>query len=107
MIYCLAEIVVTGAGTAWDDVIPDPNDWDSINIDTRTWTEIFTLAAGPSVSMKLLYGDASPPTNEIERMEILSTIVTGQYFQIEITITDPSLEVNALVEEFDLYYLQQ
>jgi len=80
--------------------------WDDINIDTRTWTEIFTLTAGPSVSIKLLYGDASPPTGEVERMEILSTIVTGRYFQIEITITDPSTQINAMVNDFVLYYLQ-
>jgi len=80
--------------------------WSDINISTRTWTEIFELTAGPQVSMTLKYDDSSPPTNEISKMEILSAIVTCRYAQMEITITDPSTEVNALVNDFVLYYLQ-
>ena len=106
LVYCLADIIVTGAGTTWGDVIPTPNTWESIDITTRTWTEIFELAAGPKVSMKLNYGESSPPTNSVERMEILSAIVTGRYFQMEITITDPGIEVNALVNDFILKFLQ-
>ena len=106
MVYCLADIVVTGAGTTWGDVIPASNTWDSINITTRTWTEIFELSAGPQGTMKLKYGETSPPSNEVEKMEIVSAIVTGRYFQMEITITDPSSEVNALVNDFVLKFLQ-
>ena len=106
LIYLLADIVVTGTGTTWDDVIPSPDKWSDINIDTRPWVEIFELAAGPSVSIKLKYGETSPPTSEVEKLEILSAIVTGRYFQVEITITDPSEAVNALVEHFTLKFCQ-
>ena len=106
MVYVLASIVVTGAGTTWGDIIPSPDTWPNIGITTRTWAEIFSLAAGPSVTMKLKYGETSPPTNEVEKMEILSAIVTGRYFQLEITITDPSDAVNALVENFTMKFCQ-
>ena len=70
---------------------------------SRTWLQMFTLTEAPVVSIKLKYGAVSPPTNEISRMEILSTVLTNfQYLQVEITIIDPSEGINALVEEFDL-----
>ena len=106
MVYILAGIVVTGAGTTWGDVIPSPDLWSEIGITTRMWAEIFSLSAGPSVAMKLKYGETSPPTNEVEKMEILSAIVTGRHFQLEIVITDPSDAVNALVENFALKFCQ-
>ena len=106
MVYILAAIVLTGAGTTWGDVIPAPSVWTSIGITTRTWREIFALSAGASVTMKLKYGDASPPTSEVEKMEILSGIVTGRYFQLEITIVDPSFAVNALIENFTMKFCQ-
>jgi hypothetical protein len=106
LVYAEADNAVTGVGTTWDDVIPDPNTWESISISTKTWTEIFELSAGPSVEIPLLYGDSSPPTNEVKKMEILGTVVTGRYFQVKITITDPSAAINALVEAFSLRFCQ-
>jgi len=106
LVYVLADVTVIGAGTTWDDVIPIPTTWDEINISSRTWREIFTLENAPQVSMSILYGNQNPPTNEIPRMEILYGIVTGRYFQVKITITDPSYPVNALVEAFTLRLCQ-
>jgi len=104
--YCLAEIAVTGTGTTWGDKFPSPTTWAQGNADTLSWNEIFQLSAGPSVQITLKYGDTSPPTSEVTRMEILSAIVTGRYYQIEITITDPNVNVNALIEAFTLKYCQ-
>jgi hypothetical protein len=106
MVYLQADIVVIGVGTTWDHIIPTPNTWESIGIGTKTWVEIFELTSGPSVKIKLKYGDTTPPTNEVEKMEILGTVVTGRYFQIEITITDPSEAINAMVEHFSLKFCQ-
>jgi len=106
LIYCSADIAVTGAGTTWDDQLPSPTTWDQGGASTKTWNEIFTLSAGPSVAMKLKYGDTSPPTSEVRKLEILSAIATGRYFQMEITITDPNINVNALVENFTLKFCQ-
>lgn len=106
MVYALADVVITGAGTTWDDQVPGSTTWDQINASTRRWIDIFELAAAPQVQMALLYGESSPPTNRVERQEILSAVVTGRYFQLEITITDPSAEVYALVENFTLKFCQ-
>ncbi|MBW2024366.1 MAG: hypothetical protein JRH08_00735 [Deltaproteobacteria bacterium] len=106
MVYVLVDIVVTGAGTTWNDVIPPGTTWDEIGISSKTWNEIFELNAGPQVKIKLKYGETNPPTNEVEKMEILSAIVTGRYFQVEIEITDPSDAVNVLVEHFTLKFCQ-
>ena len=105
LIYLLAAIAVTGAGTTWDDLVPDPKTWNDLGVD-KTWDAISNLPAAAAVRIRLLYGDTSPPTNEVGKMEILSAIATGQYFRIEITITDPSSEVQGLVENFTLKFCQ-
>ena len=102
-----ADIAVIGAGTTWDDQLPVPNTWNSVNVSTNTWTNIFELDKGPSVEMRLYYGQVSPPTNYTDKMEILSAIVEDAiYFQVQITITDPVSEVYAYVEEFNLRLCQ-
>jgi hypothetical protein len=106
MVYVLADIVVTGSGTTWDSQFPDPTTWEEGGATDRTWTEIFELSAGPKVEMTLKYGESSPPTNEIEKLEILSAVATGRYFQVVITITDPNDEIHALVENFTLKFCQ-
>ncbi len=103
--YILASMVVTGEGQRWADVVPSGKTWTQMGI-TRKWRDIFLPLAAPSVKMKLWYGDTNPPTNVVERMEILSAIVQGRYFQVEIEITDPTLTVNALVEHFTLKLCQ-
>jgi len=100
------DIVVVGTGTTWDSQVPVPATWESMGVSTNTWTNIFELDQGPSVTMRLYYGATSPPTNYVDKMEILSTIVTARYFQVQITINDPVGEVYAYVEEFYLRFCQ-
>jgi hypothetical protein len=81
--------------------------WDNLNASTATWTNIFALDQGPSVEMRLYYGPTSPPTNYLDKMEILSGIVTdARYFRVRITITDPTAEIYAYVEEYFLRLCQ-
>ena len=102
-----ADIVVVGTGTTWDSQVPVPNTWNDINASTNTWTNIFSLDQGPSVTMRIYYGQTSPPTNYVDKMEILSAIVTNaRYLQVQITITDPGLEIYAYVEKFYLRFCQ-
>ncbi|MHA2069534.1 MAG: hypothetical protein ACXABY_34660 [Candidatus Thorarchaeota archaeon] len=101
--YIRADVTVLGAGNEWDDQVPIPYTWNAVNADTETWLQLFTLTAAPNVSMKIKYGPTNPPTNEVSRMEIVSAVLNNfQYLQVEITITDPSEGITALVEEFDL-----
>lgn len=77
--------------------------WTDVNVSTNIWPEIFELTAGPSVSMRLYHGTSSPPTNYIDKMEIISTVLsTVRYLQLRITITDPNPNVNAIVENYSL-----
>ena len=101
--YIRADIVVLGAGSEWDDQVPDPYKWDDVRASEKTWLQIFTLTEAPGVSMKLKYGPTTAVANEVSKMEILSTVISNfQYLQVEITISDPSEGINALVETFDL-----
>jgi len=106
MVYVLADIVVTGSGTAWEDNLTAGESWSSQMTPGTSWSDNFELETGPQVKIKLKYGDTNPPTNEVEKMEILSAIVTGRYFQIEIEITDPTGEMYALVEHYTLKFCQ-
>ncbi len=106
MVYVLAAVVVTGVGTAWEDIAPSPQSWEDSGAITGTWAQMASLSSGPSVSIRLYYGETSPPTSYVDRMEILSAIITGRYFQVEITITDPSTEINALVENLTIKFCQ-
>jgi len=80
--------------------------WDDVGISTRSWSEIFELQSGPSVEMRLYYGNSDPPTSYVEKMEILSAIVTARYYRLWIKIVDPSTSVNALVERAVLHFTQ-
>ena len=66
------------------------------------WSELIELPAGPSVKMRINYGETSALGNTVEKMEILMASVTARYFQAEIEITDPTAEVYALVENLTI-----
>jgi len=105
LVYVLADIVVSGVGTTWDDKFPTGTTWTAGGAGTMSWAEIFELTAGVQVTMKIYYGDTSGSLTEyVERAEILAAIVEARYFKVEINITDPSADVNALVENFTIKY---
>jgi len=101
--YIRANIAVVGAGNEWDDQVPTPVTWNQVGASTRSWIQIFALTQASNISMKLKYGPDTPPGNETEKMEILSTIISGfRYLQVEITIVDPGPSVHGMVGPFDL-----
>jgi hypothetical protein len=104
MVYVLADIVVLGAGTLWDDQLPIPTTWDEASVSTLTWNQIFDVEEAPIVQIDLLYGGTSPPTNRMKKMEILSAIVTARYYQVEIIITDPTQGITALVQNYAIKF---
>lgn len=105
LVYILSDIVVVGAGTTWDDLVPAPNTWDMMGV-SQSWEQIVNLPDAPVIKMRLNYGDTLPLTNTVEKLEILSAIVTGRYYQVEIEITDPTSEINAYVGAFTLKFCQ-
>lgn len=104
--YVLAEVAVAGEGTQWDDLLSAGETWAAALAPGQKWREVWMLDEAPTVKMRLWYGDTNPPTNVVERMEILSAIVEGQYYQVEIDITDPLATTNALVGPYTLKLCQ-
>lgn len=103
--YIKTEIAVTGEGSTWDGQISGSTTWNDINHSTRSWNNIFALEEAPQVSMRINYGESSTDLT-VERSEILTAVIEGRYFQVEIEITDPSTETNALVKHYDLKLAQ-
>lgn len=103
-IYLEADIVVTGAGTTWDDItISGTLTWDEIGVQTKTWNEIFTVDEAPKVNITILYKENSGDSwSESNNAEILSSIITARYLQVKIEIEDPSYALYAKVEHFTL-----
>ena len=103
------DIAIVGAGTTWGDKFPAPTTWTEGGALTLSWAQIFSLDKAPRVSMRLYYGSTSPPTSYIDKMEILSGIISVpgdpiRYFRVRITIVDPNINVYAYVEAFDLKF---
>jgi len=103
--YILADALITGAGQTWADVVPGSTTWAQLDI-SRRWREIFQPSAAPAIRMRLRYGDTNPPANVVDRLEILSAIVEGRYFQVEIEITDPDLTITGLISPYTLKLCQ-
>ena len=106
LVYLLADTLVIGDGTDWDDQFPSPTTWDAGDVANRSWTDIFELATASKIEITLKYGDSTSLSSSVSKLEILSAIVTGRYFQIVITITDPSSEINGIIENYSLKFCQ-
>jgi len=103
LVWIEAAMGVLGVGNEWDDQIPDPVTWDQAGASGRSWSQIFAMTQASRIEMKLKYGPADPPTSEVDKMEILSTVINGfRYLQVEITITDPAEGIHGIVEAFDI-----
>lgn len=104
LLWLDADVVVTGAGSTWSSALSGST-WERISADTRKWNEIFTIDEAPKVEITIKYKiNSGDSWGEANRMELLSTVVEGRYFQVVIKITDPSEEVNALVENYCLKF---
>jgi hypothetical protein len=106
MVYALSDVVLTGAGTAWDDVFAAGETWITNHPEGTPWFSIFALDEAPVVRMTLLHGTSTPPTNETQKLEVLSCIETARYYRLRIVITDPNSGMYAMVENYDLKFCQ-
>ena len=97
-VYVDAVMDVVGEGTYWSDVCPDPVTWDDIRVTERTWLDIFEIGEAPNINITIKYATSLElGWSEVNRAELFAAVVTARYFQVIIEITDPSLEVNAMV----------
>lgn len=102
--YVDADIITTGAGTTWNAVTASgTSTWNNISADSKTWNELFEMEEAAKVDIELYYRKLDTDDWSIaKKMEICSTVVEARYFKVKITITDPSIAVNALVEKLTL-----
>ena len=106
LVYAFSELIVTGEGSLWSDKLPAPTKWSEVNVATQKWREIFELTASPQVPMTLKYGTTIPLTSEVDKLEIVAVTITGRYYQLQIGITDPQLNVYAQAEAPILKFCQ-
>lgn len=98
LVYALSDVAVFAGSGTWSSIFPaGTEDWADA-IGSKSWAEVFAPGAAPQVLFKLKYGDTSPPASTVERLEILCAVVTGRYFQLEATITDPNQDTYGLFE---------
>ena len=77
----------------WGGILPGGTTWADIGISTKRWYEIFAATIAGQLRAKLKWGDSSGSlTNEASFFELLAPEITGRYVQVEITLTDPTLD---------------
>ena len=97
--YMQADFTVIGTGSLWSDLLPTTATlWSEALTTSRTWSEAFAPDAAPAVRMKINYGDTTALGSTLERMEILSGLVTGRYFKSIVSITDPQPSIYGIVQ---------
>ena len=103
--YVDTEFVTVGAGTSWGDIFVNPSTttWAELNLDSRSWKDIFEIEEAPQVTIRIWYkAEAAHDWSYIENAQILAGVIYGRYFKVEINITDPAINVNAYVKEYIL-----
>lgn len=95
--------VFAASGNTWGGIIPSPNIWSSIDVDTSTWREIFATDRAGVLSATIYWGDSSGSlTNSADFFQILAPEFTARYIQVVITITDPTLDSQLYLKELNM-----
>lgn len=98
LVYALFGFSLSGGNNTWNDLAPPLFTWydfayDSVNSTWKTWQGILgdtkrAVAAKIEVGIDYSTDPNLSTYNSIERLELLSTIVTGRYIRIRYKITD-------------------
>jgi hypothetical protein len=98
--YAIFDIVQVGGGNLWSDINATVNTWDQINALTITWEELVQLEAAGRVYAKVLWDYNLLMRLSYDKYEFLSAILNScEYLQLQITIIDPTEEINMHVSE--------
>ena len=100
-VYDLGEIITariwgdfrieTVAGAMdWATVFGAADKWGDKLAGTTRWFQAWAPEVVGGVKAKLIYGETSPPLNEITGFELAAPEVSARYVQVEFTITDPN-----------------
>jgi hypothetical protein len=100
LVYVLFDFWMAGGATTWDDLAPIGSDWYDFAYDSeesiwKTWYELVgdeTRTKAAQIEVGLDYS-ATPggPYESVDRLELLTAIVTGRYVRIRYKITDVNI----------------
>lgn len=99
--YAMTGWLLLGVATTWEGVFTGA--WQDIG-PNRPWQQVFETGAVPGVRMRVEYGDTAALGKVMERMEILSAVLPGQYFRLVIEITDPQPNMHTYIEPATLKF---
>ena len=87
----------------WESVFSAGDLWGDRISEGQKWYQVFAPSTTGHLKATLHYGDTSGNlTNSIDRFEMFSPEVSARYVQVEITITDPALDVYTYVNELNM-----
>jgi len=88
---------VIDASTSWDALWPVPHTWDTLDINKR-WYDLYGIDKASKINAKLKWGLASANEYESSLFELMSVDTEARYYQVVITLTDPSYEQYILLD---------
>ena len=92
-----------GEGGTWAALFTGTMTWSEVGIENKRWNNILTPAVAGSISVKLMWGITSGSlTESVNKLEILSPEIEARYVQIEVTLTDPNVGSNLLLNELNM-----
>lgn len=100
--------VFSASSSTWGGVIPSPNTWASVSETTASWSEIFQADQAGVIAATITWGDTVDGDGAIESptsadfFQILAPEFSARYVQVEITITDPSLDATTYLKELNM-----
>lgn len=87
----------------WESVFSVGDLWGDRISEGQKWYQVFAPSTTGHLKATLHYGDTTGNlTNSIDRFEMFSPEVSARYVQVEITITDPALDVYTYVNELNM-----
>ena len=87
----------------WESVFGEGDLWGDRISEGQKWYQVFAPSTTGHLEAVLYYGDTSGNlTNSIDRFEMFSPEVSARYVQVEITITDPALDVYTYVNKLNM-----
>lgn len=96
-------VAMESSSGAWQDLLAAGTTWADVLDATTRWYEWLQPPVAGILTAKIKWGDTSGDlTNEADKLEILGIELSGRYVQIVVTITDPDLGSNIILNELNM-----
>lgn len=93
---------LVGSGGTWSALFPGT--WTEGGVVAgKRWHDILTPSVAGSITARLLWGIVTGELNDsITKFEFMSPEITARYVKVEVTVTDPNLDVNLILKELHM-----